>query len=84
MLIDGDESRVTTAVDALAQDSPRRPEAEFYGKLYMALYADATGKIEKAISLLEEATKIEQTNYMADVAKVYLNELTAARATTNR
>ncbi len=84
MLIDGDENRVTAAIDALAQDSPRRQEAEFYGKLYMALYADAAGKADKAISLLEEAMKIEQTNYMADVAKVYLNELTASRATNNR
>ena len=84
MLIDGDESRVTTAVDALGPDSPRRNDAEFYSKLYIALYADATGKPDKAISLLEEAVKIEQSNYMADVAKVYLNELTASRATTNR
>ncbi len=53
-------SRVTTAIDALGQDSPRRNDAEFYGKLYMALYADATGKADKAISLLEEAIKIEQ------------------------
>ncbi len=84
MLIDGDENRVAQAVEQLGQDSPRRDEANFYSKLYIALYADASGKADRAIKLLEEATQIDQANYMGDVAKVYLNELQARLANPGR
>lgn len=75
MLIDGNEQRVLDAISQLTEGSAGRESAEFYGKLYLALYADAMGDKTKATLLIGDATKIKQSNYMADVARVYQTEL---------
>jgi lipoprotein NlpI len=75
LLIDGDEQRVLDAVNEVTENTPSREAAEFYGKLYLGLYADATGNSTKARRLVGEATKAASSNYMADVARVYLAEL---------
>jgi lipoprotein NlpI len=77
LLIDGDERRVLDAIDALPADSAARSEASFFGNLYLGLYADAQNNPTKAKRLVGEAAKVDQVNYMADIARVYLIELEA-------
>jgi lipoprotein NlpI len=75
LLIDGNEQRVTDAVNQLTEGSAGYAEANFYANLYLGLYADAFGNTTKAKRLIGEAAKTEQVNYMSDVARVYLIEL---------
>ncbi|MGV3483294.1 MAG: tetratricopeptide repeat protein [Planctomycetaceae bacterium] len=77
LLIDGDEQRVWDAVNQLPEDSAARREATFYANLYLGLYADAQNNSTKAKRLVGEAAKVEQINYMTDVARVYLMEIEA-------
>lgn len=75
LLIDGNEQRVTDAVKQLTEGSASHADASFYANLYLGLYADSYGNTAKAKRLIGEAAKTEQVNYMADVARVYFDEL---------
>jgi len=75
LLIDGNEQRVTDAVNQLTEGSASRAEASFYANLYLGLYADCYSNSAKAKRLIGEAAKTEQVNYMTDVARVYVVEL---------
>jgi len=75
LLIDGNEERVTAAVNQLTEGSASRADASFYANLYLGLYADCYGNVTKAKRLIGDAAKTDQVNYMSDVARVYFVEL---------
>lgn len=77
LLVDGNEQNVIDAVARLSEGSDSRRSADFYGKLYLGLYADAQGDATKAIKLVGDAVKIAEPDYMGDIARVYLAELVA-------
>lgn len=79
LLNDGDEQQVIDAVEQLPPGTRRREEAEFYGNLYLGLYADAAGNAAKAKQFIGKAAKFVPSNYMSDVARVYLAELEAKK-----
>jgi len=79
LLMDGDERRVTAAVEELTAGSTSREVAEFFGNLYTGMYADAVGNPTKARRLVGAAAKTAQANYMSDVARVYADELEATK-----
>lgn len=77
LLMDGDEKRVTDAVEQLTEGSDSRKTAKFYADLYLGLYADSIGDHEKARRYVKSAVESAQVNYMGDVARVYATELEA-------
>ncbi len=77
MLIDGNEARVSEAIAKLPEGSSERRNAEFFAELYLALHADAVGDREKALRHAAASASIADSNYMGDVARVYLGELKA-------
>jgi len=79
LLIDGDEQQVIDAVEQLPDGTRRREEAEFYGNLYLGLYADAAGNATQAKQFIGKAAKFVPSNYMSDVSRVYLAELEAKK-----
>ena len=81
MLRDGDTERVSSKMTSVPADSPRRDEANFYGNFYLGLYADAKGDEEKALAYLQKSADGVPHHYMGDVARVYVEYLTAQ--TTN-
>lgn len=58
-----------------ASPSSRQQEAEFYGYLYLGLWADLHNDPKKAIEYLEKSLKANDSGYMADVGKVHLKQL---------
>jgi len=79
LLIDGNEERVTAAVNQLTEGSASRADASFFANLYLGLYADCYGNTTKAKRLVDAAAKTEQVNYMSDVARVYSFELSVKK-----
>jgi lipoprotein NlpI len=77
LLMDGNESRVTDAVNQLTEGSEGQKAAKFYADLYLGLYADSIGDDAKARKYVNEAVKNAQVNYMGDIARVYATELEA-------
>ena len=57
--------------------TPERARAEFYGNLYLGLYADAQGDREKAHEYVALSVRDVPHHYTGDVARVYAEYLAA-------
>jgi len=79
MLIDGKFQRVTDAMESMPEGTQAREVAEFYGNLYMGLLADAQNNRTKALRLVGASTNTNQSNYMSDIARIYLSEIEAEK-----
>jgi lipoprotein NlpI len=75
MLTSGDSDAVRRKVESLPVGSPPRADAEFYGDLYLGLYADAEGDLEQARRWISRAAEQAPRHYMGDVARVYAKHL---------
>lgn len=80
MLRDGNTERVSSKMTSVPAGSPRRDQADFYGNFYLGLYADAKGDEEKALAYLQKSAEGVPHHYMGDVARVYVEYLTAQTA----
>ena len=60
------------AVAEKAAAGPARKEAVFYGELYVGLYYDSIGKAEEAEKHLRASLNYDQSHYMSDTSRVYL------------
>lgn len=67
---------VIDAFSKLPADSPRAASAGFYGELYLGLYEEARGNANESKQWLRKAVARGKTHYMADVARVHLEQLT--------
>ncbi len=72
----GEDAGIETAVKEL-KGSPQYDSAEFFGNLYLGLIADAEGDLDRAVARMKAAAATEMTHYMADVARVYADDLTS-------
>lgn len=70
----GNFDAIRAAVEK-TRGTPSHASAAFYGDLYIGMIADAEGEPDVARKYLQNASKAELTHYMADIARVYANEL---------
>ena len=75
MLNTGNTQAVIDRIEAQADGSREKAQAEFYGYFYLGLYADAKGKREEALRWMRKSAKDAPKGYMGDVARVYADYL---------
>ncbi|MFG0262495.1 MAG: tetratricopeptide repeat protein [Novipirellula sp. JB048] len=75
MLSSGNTAGVLERVEATEAGSRERAEAAFYGDLYLGLYADAAGELDRASELMQRAAKDAPRHYMGDIARLYAAHL---------
>lgn len=80
MFRDREPERVTERLEALKQAGSLTESAQFYGQLYLGLYADAVSDRAAAVKHIKQAVEHAPRNYMGDVARVYLTFLTKPKA----
>ncbi|MFG0254079.1 MAG: tetratricopeptide repeat protein [Rhodopirellula sp. JB053] len=72
----GDFSAIRLAITE-TENTPQHQDAKFYGDLYMGLISDAEGDRKAAVAHLNRAAATPMTHYMADIARVYAEHLSA-------
>lgn len=70
----GDAAAIESAVDAIASPTGKQ-SARFYADLYLGLIADAEGDSASARRFMTRAGRAPLNHYMADVARVYADQL---------
>ncbi|NND99392.1 MAG: tetratricopeptide repeat protein [Pirellulaceae bacterium] len=75
LLKTGDTQLVIERVGQTPEGSRDRESAQFYGDVYLGLYADAKGNLDRATQWMERAAKDAPRHYMGDVARVYADYL---------
>lgn len=81
-LAGGDATEIEAAVGKVPEGSARQ-SARFYADLYLGLIADAEGHQDDAARYMRQAAKTSLTHYMADVARVYAETLSAPSSSTD-
>lgn len=71
----GETGPLIALLQATPDDTPSGRRARFYGFLYLAMLADAEGKIDQAKRHLDASVAAAGNDYMGDVARVYRQTL---------
>ncbi|MBI4906417.1 MAG: hypothetical protein HY820_22495 [Acidobacteria bacterium] len=71
----GAEKDVLAAIAKGNPDTPERKMREFYGYLYLGLYAETHGDLKKAREMLRKSVDTQTGGYMLAVARIHLNQL---------